>query len=146
MSLDALGARVDPRPGGYGRVLMARRTLDAEAIRKRLLDRRADLERVIEAAEADVALSEGRDDPLQESAGYDLDPAEGGSELIEKEKSFSIVMSAKARIEEVEAALQRLDNGSYGVCLVCERPIDPRRLEARPEAAYCVTHQPSPDA
>ena len=41
----------------------------------------------------------------------------------------------------VEEALDRLDSGDYGVCLSCEEPIAPKRLNAIPWARYCVTCQ-----
>ncbi|MBL8177959.1 MAG: TraR/DksA family transcriptional regulator [Bryobacterales bacterium] len=39
---------------------------------------------------------------------------------------------------EVQDALRRIHDGSYGICLRCEEPIKPRRLEAVPWARYCV--------
>ncbi|MFN7931922.1 MAG: TraR/DksA family transcriptional regulator [Bryobacteraceae bacterium] len=42
---------------------------------------------------------------------------------------------------EVEGALARIRNGSYGACLRCDEPIKPRRLEAIPWARYCVRCQ-----
>ncbi len=44
-------------------------------------------------------------------------------------------------LRDVNAALQRVANGSYGVCLHCEEPINPKRLDALPWAAYCVKCQ-----
>lgn len=49
-------------------------------------------------------------------------------------------------LREVRAALARLDEGTYGICLNCEEPIAPRRLEAIPWAAYCVRCQEAIDA
>ena len=46
---------------------------------------------------------------------------------------------------EVRAALNRIRDGSYGVCLRCEDPISPRRLEAVPWASYCVRCQEAID-
>lgn len=46
---------------------------------------------------------------------------------------------------EVRAALDRISDGSYGVCLRCEDPIAPRRLEALPWASYCVRCQEAID-
>ncbi|MBS1827404.1 MAG: TraR/DksA family transcriptional regulator [Acidobacteria bacterium] len=42
---------------------------------------------------------------------------------------------------EVQAALARLQNGSYGNCLRCEEPIKPKRLEVVPWARHCVSCQ-----
>jgi DnaK suppressor protein len=49
-------------------------------------------------------------------------------------------------LREVRAALARLEEGTYGICLNCEDPIAPRRLEAIPWAAYCVRCQEAIDA
>lgn len=65
---------------------------------------------------------------------------------IAAEQSLDIVDEAQAEhaateLEQVVAALQRADDGSYGRCLDCDEPIDERRLEAMPAAAYCLTCQ-----
>ena len=45
------------------------------------------------------------------------------------------------RCQQVEAALRRIDEDEYGDCASCGEPIDPRRLEATPEAPLCVVCQ-----
>ena len=45
------------------------------------------------------------------------------------------------QLKLVEEALDRLRSGDYGVCLACERPIPPKRLQALPWARYCVPCQ-----
>ena len=45
----------------------------------------------------------------------------------------------------VRLALQRVDDGSYGVCVNCEEPINPRRLQAVPWAPYCIRCQEMAD-
>lgn len=44
-------------------------------------------------------------------------------------------------LEQVEAALQRLDEGTYGVCSICDQPINPERLSAVPHAITCIRCQ-----
>src|SRR5215471_2101975 len=44
-------------------------------------------------------------------------------------------------LREVDGALHRIDNGNYGICLECEEPISPKRLDAVPWARYCVPCQ-----
>jgi RNA polymerase-binding transcription factor DksA len=44
---------------------------------------------------------------------------------------------ARSRISEIEAAIARIDEGSYGICRVCTQPIEPSRLEALPTASLC---------
>lgn len=48
---------------------------------------------------------------------------------------------AAIELELVRAALQRVADGTYGLCLDCGEPIDARRLEALPASAHCVTCQ-----
>ncbi|MCS7315731.1 MAG: TraR/DksA family transcriptional regulator [Bryobacterales bacterium] len=50
------------------------------------------------------------------------------------------------RLREVRAALARIEEGAYGVCLGCEQPIPTKRLDAVPWAAYCVRCQEAVDA
>ena len=45
----------------------------------------------------------------------------------------------RIRMESVKEALDRIDAGSYGICVSCEEDIDPRRLEFDPAAALCIT-------
>jgi DnaK suppressor protein len=44
-------------------------------------------------------------------------------------------------LREISGALHRIEQGSYGICMECEEPISPKRLEAVPWAKYCVTCQ-----
>jgi DnaK suppressor protein len=50
-------------------------------------------------------------------------------------------VAAQRRRQQVEAALRRVEDGDYGDCASCGDEIDPRRLEARPEAPLCVVCQ-----
>ncbi|NCF25467.1 MAG: TraR/DksA family transcriptional regulator [Gammaproteobacteria bacterium] len=43
-----------------------------------------------------------------------------------------------AQLREIDAALRRIDEGSYGNCERCEEPVDPRRLDADPTARLCI--------
>lgn len=44
-------------------------------------------------------------------------------------------------LREISDALHRIEQGSYGICMECEEPISPKRLDAVPWARYCVTCQ-----
>jgi RNA polymerase-binding transcription factor DksA len=63
---------------------------------------------------------------------------EGASLPFERELTRATVRDAAARLEEIDAALARVDAGTYGRCTRCGEPIAPERLEARPSAATCV--------
>jgi len=52
---------------------------------------------------------------------------------------LSVMSDADAlTLENVVGAIRRLDTGTYGICALCDEPIDPARLHALPEAAECV--------
>jgi RNA polymerase-binding transcription factor DksA len=60
--------------------------------------------------------------------------ADEGSELFEREKDIAILEQLERELAEIEAALQRLDEGTYGIDEVTGDPIAPERLEAYPIA------------
>jgi DnaK suppressor protein len=66
---------------------------------------------------------------------------EQAAETLERELDDSVVQRADTEIKEVEAALNRLAEGRFGVCEVCGKPIPDERLEVSPAARYCVDDQ-----
>jgi DnaK suppressor protein len=104
-----------------------------EAERERLLGVRRDLRGDPETT-ADLA-------SVGELADYDQHPADVGTEVFEHEKNVSILERVEAQLREVEAAFERLEKGTYGICEACGRPIEPARLEERPFARFCLEDQ-----
>jgi RNA polymerase-binding transcription factor DksA len=81
--------------------------------------------------------SEGLDQEAADQVGdiaHVTDPADQASETFEREKDVSILEQLEHDLAEIEAALQRLDDGSYGIDEVTGEPIAPERLEAYPVA------------
>jgi RNA polymerase-binding transcription factor DksA len=82
--------------------------------------------------------SEGLDEEEAAQSGelthYDQHPADQASETFEREKDISILERLEADLVEIEAALQRVDEGTYGVDENTGEPIDPERLDAVPTA------------
>jgi DnaK suppressor protein len=64
---------------------------------------------------------------------------EGATIAFERAQAQALEQGARRRVVAIDAALERLDDGRYGECLVCGRAIDPERLAARPSADRCVT-------
>ncbi len=94
---------------------------------------REQVERLVAAADE---LAQAREAPdLGDEQGF----AEADSLNVERERVLALTVRAKRRITEVDAALQRLDTGTYGACRSCRRPIPVARLEAVPEATQCVS-------
>lgn len=71
------------------------------------------------------------------NADDEHDP-EGATIAFERSQVGALVRQAEDHLEQVDAALARLDDGTYGVCRVCGGAIPPERLEVRPSAATCV--------
>ena len=71
------------------------------------------------------------------NADDEHDP-EGSTIAFERSQVGALARQALARIGEIDAALTRLDDGSYGTCEVCGLPIEPERLEVRPTATTHV--------
>lgn len=72
---------------------------------------------------------------------HDQHPADIGTEMFEQEKGHSILASLEAEVHEVDRALDRVREGSYGVCEACRRPIPVARLAALPATRYCMKDQ-----
>lgn len=71
------------------------------------------------------------------NADDEHDP-EGATIAFERSQIGALVRQAEQHLCEVDAALKRLDDGTYGTCRTCGRPIGAGRLEARPVAAECI--------
>jgi DnaK suppressor protein len=76
-----------------------------------------------------------------ETDAVDQHPADDGSELFEREKNLSVLQSLEASLHEVNAALRKVDEGTYGICERCGNPIPEKRLRALPEATHDVNCQ-----
>jgi len=100
-------------------------------LRAELEERRAELRHAVISLreEAHEALAN-----LDRSDVFDEEPS-GDPDV---ERTFQVADAAAERLVEVEAALERLDNGTYGTCEVCGELIAIERLEALPETRMCL--------
>jgi DnaK suppressor protein len=72
-------------------------------------------------------------------AQADSDDFEGvASDLLEHEMVLGRIQDLESRLASIEHALQKVEQGTYGVCEWCGQPIDPARLEAVPETTLCI--------
>ena len=78
---------------------------------------------------AEAAAQPGTDD--------EHDP-EGATLAFEREHTAALLALAREQITEIDAAISRLDEGTYGTCVRCGEPVGADRLAARPAAATCV--------
>jgi len=61
------------------------------------------------------------------------------AEIVEVEKGLILEKRVRDQLAEVEHALHKFDQGSYGLCEICGQPIEPARLEALPQASLCLS-------
>ncbi len=88
-------------------------------------------------AEAD-ALVEGREPG---DVQFDEESGEGDTLAVERERDLALSAHARAAVDEIDAALARLDAGTYGICVVSDKPIPKERLRAIPWAAERVEYK-----
>ena len=112
-----------------------RTAAETEKIRAALLERRDELREEYDQTINDIA--ELQRDRLTDSAGDDQ--ADTGTKTFEREQEISLANNILERITQVERALERLDEGSYGWCERCGNAIPVERLAAFPSATLCVT-------
>lgn len=105
-----------------------RKTL--ESLRDRL---RNDLDQL-----TDEALQSSAADANGHHSKVPVHLADLGSESFEQELTLGVIENEQATYEEIRAALERLDAGSFGNCEACSKPISKARLEAIPYTRYCI--------
>jgi RNA polymerase-binding transcription factor DksA len=74
-----------------------------------------------------------------ESNADDEHDPEGATIAFEREQLSALLRQARARLEDLDRALDQLAEGTYGVCEHCGEAIAPERLAARPAARTCIT-------
>ncbi|MFN2582229.1 MAG: TraR/DksA C4-type zinc finger protein [Candidatus Dormibacteria bacterium] len=113
--------------------------MDRDAARAHLLKEQERLHGLHDAA--DRLRAGAQEAQERELSSADQHPAELATETIERELDHSVLQHVEVELEEINAALQRLDAGTYGLCEGCGEPISEGRLEAMPAARYCVEDQ-----
>ena len=71
---------------------------------------------------------------------YDANFADTSQVTAERGEAEALAGKLKDSLEEVHAAIARLDDGSYGTCEACGVAINPARLEAMPATRFCIDH------
>jgi RNA polymerase-binding protein DksA len=82
-------------------------------------------------------LMKSQKDISGDMSGYGLHIADVASDNYERDFSLGLVSDERKVLLEIEEALKRVENKSYGTCLVCEKPIASVRLKALPYAKCC---------
>jgi DnaK suppressor protein len=121
---DQLEVREGEDPWTPDEIAEVRATLESDVAR---------LQSEISSAETEIGhlLREGG-----EGAGNDQ--ADVGSNTFERDHEMSMAKNARANLELVESAIQRIDAATYGICESCGKPIGKMRLQAFPRATLCM--------
>ncbi len=115
--------------------------MEPEEARERLVAEQQRVEGLIGGLRSELGVGENED--ISELADYDQHPADTATETFELEKDLSILEQLENELSELQAALARVDDGTYGVDEVTGEPIDPERLEAFPTARTNVETEES---
>jgi DnaK suppressor protein len=118
---------------------MANNELDKEFVenqRERLHEMRAELVRMVEGLEEDQQDRAEAEGDMTENDSGDMSQS-----LFTREMDSTVEQTVEKRLQSVERALQKIEEGTYGVCDDTGEPIPKGRLEAVPEAIYTVEAQ-----
>jgi RNA polymerase-binding protein DksA len=118
---------------------MAESKLTAKEIaelRARLEEERDELAAQLSAIEEDSFATTQSE--LAGDVGLDDEAADAGTATFEREKDLSIEQNVRDLLQKIERALKRIDEGTYGICERCGKPIEKARIKALPYVDLCI--------
>jgi RNA polymerase-binding transcription factor DksA len=110
---------------------------------ERLRDALQNEEERLSAMRDDLRSGDDLDSPENQSSGGELSvvdqhPADVATDEQQREIDLSMIEQIESELSDVESALRKLDDGTYGTCEACNQPIDAQRLEALPATRFCI--------
>jgi DnaK suppressor protein len=115
-------------------------TIDTDRFREALTTERRRVEAAIEYLHTETPGS--LEDETEEILGsVDNHMAESATPTLDREIDYTLEENAEQVLKQIDRALGRIDEGTYGACEVCGKEIPAERLEARPWATLCIDHQ-----
>jgi DnaK suppressor protein len=109
---------------------------ETEELKQRLLEERGDLQsQYDELAESTFATNQS---DLTGEMGFDEEYADAGTATFERERDLSLVNNLRDLMERIDKALVKIEEGTYGLCDRCGKPIEKVRLKALPYANLCL--------
>jgi DnaK suppressor protein len=109
---------------------------EIQELKERLLAERKDLQAQFDELE-EFAFGSNQSD-ISGEMGFDEEYADAGTATFERERDLSLVNNLRDLMERIDKALAKIDEGSYGLCDRCGRPIEKLRLKALPYANLCI--------
>jgi DnaK suppressor protein len=110
---------------------------ELKQFRRQLLERREQFMESLRALEHEVVQY---NEPESHSVQSDVPthPADQSDRTYEQSKDLQIATTERDMIRQIEEALRRIDDGTYGICLNCGKTIERRRLQVQPWAQLCI--------
>lgn len=107
---------------------------DFTAVEERLTAERDDLQRQISELEARYSGEE-----IAETGQLATDEGEPETITVDRERDLSLLENARDLLDQVERALRKIADGTYGKCATCGKSIEAARLKALPHASLCIS-------
>jgi RNA polymerase-binding transcription factor len=105
-------------------------------LRKRLQAEREELQRqATEIEESSLGTSQSE---LTGEVSFDEEYADAGTATFERERDLSLTNNIRDLTDKVDRALERITEGTYGLCERCGKPIEKARIKALPYATLCI--------
>ncbi|HEU5280171.1 MAG TPA: TraR/DksA C4-type zinc finger protein [Gaiellaceae bacterium] len=113
--------------------------IDTDRFREALLEERARVEAALQNLHEETAGTLSED--AGEETAYDNHLADTATETYDRELDYTLEENAEHLLAEIDAALKRIEAGTYGICTNCGKQIPEERLEALPWATLCIDCQ-----
>jgi RNA polymerase-binding protein DksA len=117
-----------------GKVAYSKKELDE--LRERLLAEKAELQEQLATIEEQSFATSQSD--ISGEVSFDEENADAGTFTFERERDLSIENNVRDLLGKIGRALARMDDGTYGICSRCGRPIEKARLKALPYVDLCI--------
>lgn len=111
---------------------------DLAYFRKLLTEKRVQANADLEELER-VSRSDDAQESSEDRSAYSLHMADRGTDAMEREKNLLLAQREGNYIDYLDEALQRIEEGTFGLCRVCGGEIGQPRLEAVPTATQCIS-------
>jgi RNA polymerase-binding transcription factor DksA len=110
---------------------------ELKVFKDRLVSLRARLRGDVTAM-AEAALSKTRSEASGDLSSMPIHMADVGSDNYEQEFTLSLMQSEEETLDQIESALERIEDGVYGACVECDGRISKKRLNAIPYTPFCI--------
>ena len=112
---------------------------DIKHFKQMLLEKRIEILRNVTEIEGE-ALKKSRLDATGDLSSMPIHMADLGTDNYEQEFALGLMDGERKLLREIDQALERINNGTYGMCTETGQPIAKARLEAQPWARYCIDY------